>query len=213
MSRALGDRVRAIIHRVTQMASAKMPEHPRHLLLSMLPTNAVGAEIGVHKGDFSRRILDVLKPRKMHLIDPWRYQTEKEFAQAYYGEKAKGGQSEMDSRYLRVLQRFQREIENGQLQVHRGFSNRVAAHFPDEYFDFVYIDGDHRYPAIKQDLELYLKKLKVGGLFSGDDYGQSGWWGGGVERAVDEFVSNNAVKILSLKHYQFVLEKTQPTPK
>jgi hypothetical protein len=28
----------------------------------MLPTNAVGAEIGVHEGDFSRRILDVLKP-------------------------------------------------------------------------------------------------------------------------------------------------------
>ena len=36
------------------------------LLLSMLTTNAVGAEIGVHEGDFSRRVLEILKPRKMH---------------------------------------------------------------------------------------------------------------------------------------------------
>ena len=31
--------------------------------------------------------------------------------------------------------------------------------------------------------------------------------------AVDEFASKDAVKILSLEHYQFVLEKAQPAAK
>ena len=211
MVRTLADCVRLVLGPCRPRGfQRKMPQHSRGLLLSMLPTNAVGAEIGVHEGDFSRRILDVLKPRKMHLIDPWQYQTGKEFAEAYYGGKAKGGQTEVDSRYLRVLQRFQPEIQNGQVEVHRGFSNQVAVQFPDEYFDFVYIDGDHRYAAVKEDLELYFKKLKVRGLLCGDDYGESGWWKGGVERAVDEFASNNIVKIVSLQHSQFCLEKTQP---
>lgn len=70
-----------------------------------------------------------------------------------------------------------------------------------------------RYAAVKEDLELYFKKLKVRGLLCGDDYGESGWWKGGVERAVDEFASNNIVKIVSLQHSQFCLEKTQPAAK
>ena len=209
MVRTLADRVRLVWPRRAEL-STKMPQHSRGLLLSMLPTNAVGAEIGVHEGDFSRRLLDVLKPRKMHLIDPWQYQRGKEFAEAYYGGKAKGGQTQLDSRYLRVLQRFQPEIQTGQVEVHRAFSNQVAVQFADEYFDFVYIDGDHRYAAVKEDLELYFKKLKVRGLLCGDDYGEFGWWKGGVERAVDEFASNNKVKIVSLQHSQFCLEKTQP---
>ena len=106
-----------------------------------------------------------------------------------HGGKAKGGQTELDSRYLRVLQRFQPEIQNGQVEVHRGFSNQVAVQYPDEYFDFVYIfvyiDGDHRYAAVKEDLELYSKKLKVRRLLCGDDYGQCGCWGCRVDRAVD----------------------------
>jgi predicted O-methyltransferase YrrM len=99
--------------------------------------------------------------------------------------------------------------QSGQVEVHRGFSNQVAIQFPDEYFDFVYIDGDHRYAAVKEDLELYFKKLKVRGLLCGDDYAESGWWKAGVARAVDEFASNNIVKIVSLQHSQFCLEKTQ----
>jgi hypothetical protein len=205
--------VRRVLRRVASKFSTNMPEHSRELLLRMLPADAVGAEIGVHEGDFSRRILDVLKPRRMHLIDPWQYQTGEEFAEAYYGGKAKGGQTQLDKRYLSVLQRFKPEIQTGQVEVHRALSNQVAVQFPDEYFDFVYIDGDHRYAAVKEDLELYFNKLKVRGLLCGDDYGEAGWWSNGVKRAVDGFASNNAVKILSLEHYQFVLEKAQPAAK
>ena len=67
-----------------------MPQHSRGLLLSMLPTNAVGAEIGVHEGDFSRRILDFLKPRKMDLIDPWHIRQGKNSQKRIMGQGARG---------------------------------------------------------------------------------------------------------------------------
>jgi hypothetical protein len=84
--------------------------------------------------------------------------------------------------------------------VHRGFSNQVAVQFPDEYFDFVYIDSDHRYATVKEDLELYSKKLKVRRLLCGDDYGQCGCWECRVDRAVDKFLSKNTVMMRSLQH-------------
>jgi hypothetical protein len=63
MVRTLADCVRLVLGPCRPRGfQRKMPQHSRGLLLSMLPTNAVGAEIGVHEGDFSRRILDILKP-------------------------------------------------------------------------------------------------------------------------------------------------------
>ncbi len=41
----------------------------RKKLLQYMPQNAVGAEIGVYKGDFSDLILEVCRPSELHLID------------------------------------------------------------------------------------------------------------------------------------------------
>ena len=42
--------------------------------------------------------------------------------------------------------------------------------FPDEHFDWIYIDAQHTYKACYEDMEAWLPKLRHGGLFSGDDY-------------------------------------------
>jgi hypothetical protein len=47
----------------------KLPEY-RKTVLNQLPKNAVGAEIGVFRGDFSRHIVDYVKPKKLYLVDP-----------------------------------------------------------------------------------------------------------------------------------------------
>lgn len=48
----------------------------------------------------------------------------------------------------------------------------VISSFPDGYFDFVYIDGDHSYEGAKSDLIKYYPKLKRGGVtrIAGHDY-------------------------------------------
>ncbi len=48
-------------------------------------------------------------------------------------------------------------------------SIETSLDFPDNYFDFIFIDADHRYSQIKQDLIAWYPKLKKGGIFSGHD--------------------------------------------
>jgi hypothetical protein len=169
-----------------------------------VPKQAVCAEIGVWKGDFSAEILRVVEPRKLHLIDPWKYQ--EAYGRALYGGLA-GSQAFMEDVYDSVIARFGNEIENGTVEVHREFSAEAAAQFPDSYFDFVYVDGNHVYEYVMQDLISYLPKLKIGSLLAGDDYHDRGWFEGGVKRAVDEFVSIAEVELVGINGKQFLLRR------
>jgi hypothetical protein len=189
--------------------AAGLQKHQRATLLEMLPRRSVGAEIGVHLGDFSADILRIVAPACLHLVDPWKHFDTPGYKQAWYGGGAKGGQAEMDERYESVLARFRSEIDAGRVVVHRGFSNDVGLNLPAEHLDWVYIDGDHTYDVVKRDLELFFEKTKPGGYLIGDDYHDGGWWAGGVKKAVDEFVRAYPVDVVTLKYEQFVLRKRQ----
>ena len=188
------------------------PEKPetngRRFLLDLLPKHSVGAEIGVHLGDFSQQILDITAPEELHLIDPWEHQTLDIFREAWYGGKAEGGQKEMDERYSHVCKRFDQEIRVGQVKVHRGYSTDMLEQFPDEYFDWVYIDGNHLYEYVKKDLEVSLRKTKSTGLITGDDYIEGGWWKSGIIKAVDEFSTNGVVQLVEIRNRQFIFRKS-----
>ena len=179
----------------------------RRMVLDALPADSIGGEIGVHKGDFSAVLLEVVRPARLHLVDPWKYETEERYDKAWYGGQAEGGQAEMDERHAGVVTRFEREIRAGQVVVDRGSSEAVLEQLPDEYFDWVYIDGNHLYEYVRIDLALSLRKTKAGGLITGDDYAEGGWWQGGVKKAVDEFAADEAVQLLQLQNGQYVFQK------
>ena len=180
----------------------------RHFLLEMLPPGSVGAEIGVHLGDFSQVILETVAPRQLHLIDPWIYNPAPEYERALYGGRSEGGQSEMDERHMSVLDRFGPEINRGQIIVHRGESAEMLGALPDASLDWVYIDGNHTYDFVVQDLRLSLAKTKPGGLVTGDDYGEGGWWDGGVKQAVDELAESGNAQLLLIQNGQFAFAVT-----
>ena len=71
----------------------------RELLLKTLPKYSIGLEIGVHKGEFSQKILNCIKPKKLHLVDPWNYFKEETYKRSWYGGKVGKNQQEMDTRY------------------------------------------------------------------------------------------------------------------
>lgn len=194
------------------MASSHNPTDTerRRFVLEMLPRGSVGAEIGVHQGDFSSAILAVVSPAQLHLIDPWMYEPSPTYERALYGGRAEKGQDEMDERYASVLERFGEEILATQVIVHRGQSAEVLAGIPDASLDWVYIDGNHLYEFVAKDLELSLQKIRSGGLVTGDDYAEGGWWEGGVKRAVDELAETEAARLVLIRNGQFVFEKPGP---
>jgi predicted O-methyltransferase YrrM len=54
--------------------------------------------------------------------------------------------------------------------IRKGFSEAVLSSYPDDYFDWVYIDGDHSYDLVRRDVELSFDKVKRGGVIAGDDF-------------------------------------------
>jgi hypothetical protein len=177
----LGDRLRQARHR-----------QERARLLRRLPKHSVGVEIGVWAGDLSAAILRVVRPTRLHLLDPWAFAPDEGYEQAWYGGARASGQAEMDEVYERVLQRFETEIADRVVVIHRSASAEAAAQFEDASLDWVYVDGNHLYDYVWADLELFAPKVKPGGLLAGDDYGAVGWWDDGVRRAVDHFLVTKA---------------------
>jgi hypothetical protein len=204
--RLLSPRPRRCRGGIIRLARAVSKRH--ELLAQVVPKNAVGAEIGVWKGGFSARILEHLRPRKLHLIDPWRFVADEEYGEALYGSEGPGSQAAMDAIYEGVLRRFADEISSRVVEVHRSTSEEASAVFTDGYFDWVYVDGNHLYEFVRRDLQLFEPKVRDGGVIAGDDYDRpDGWWDDGVTRAVDEFVAARGHEVISLKGHQFVLRK------
>lgn len=175
--------------------------------MERMPKHSVGAEIGVWLGDFSALALRVVKPQALHLIDPWKYEPDPAYQKSQYGGEKGCGQARMDLIFSLALKRFKRDIASGVVCVHRSPSTAAVATFPDDYFDWVYIDGNHQYEFVRKDLEAFYPKVKSDGLIAGDDYGHDGWWQGGVTRAVDEFVARGLGEVVLIEDSQFVLRK------
>ena len=193
------DRIRGRLDRVTVARG-------RSRLLGLVPSGGICAEIGVWKGDFSQRILDAVDPAELHLIDPWRSMQGHAYDDAWYGGRLEHGQRDADAVHRGVLGRFALAREQGIVQVHRLPSTDAAPHFPDAYFHFVYIDGNHYEEYVRADLAAWAPKVRPGGILGGDDYGLEGWWDDGVTRAVDEFVRSGAAALVMVDHTQFALQ-------
>ena len=79
-------------------------------------------------------------------------------------------------------------------------SKEASTLFPDQFFDFVYIDANHDYYYIKRDLELWWPKVKdTGGVLAGHDFDQ-------VAKAVIDFTTNHALKLI-FRNQDWVLRR------
>lgn len=141
-------------------------------LLKYIPQDGIAAEVGVNKGEFSELILTLCKPKILHLVDAW-----------------------SNSNYPSALgdlveQKFKDQIKDKKVEINKGFSTEVLPKFPDEYFDFVYIDTDHSYQVTKEELKICNRIVKQDGIIAGHDF-TIGYWNQrvryGVVEAVHEF--------------------------
>jgi hypothetical protein len=82
-------------------------------------------------------------------------------------------------------------------------SEQAARVFPDNTFDYIYIDGNHKYEAVKKDLEAWYPKVKKGGIFAGHDFTKPHL---GVAKAVKEFALKHKLEVLIVKPFAPYIE-------
>ena len=153
------------------------------LMLNIRNLRGRGVEIGVCKATFSEIVLNDWGGAKYHCVDPWR-----EFPKEEYVDMANRPQDEQDKIMAFAKARLARFGDK--VEFVRKTSLEAAGEFENESLDFVYIDGQHHYEAVRDDINAWLPKLKPGGLLCGHDY-LDGFVDNcqfGVKKAVDEFV-------------------------
>jgi|GEM_PF-4167725 len=117
-------------------------------------TDLIGVELGVARGSFSKKMLDSNKFKKFYGVDMYSdmHDTEEyKIALKHVG---------IDSPYSLFRMRFDEAVDL----------------FEDNSLDFIYIDGyAHTGQLGGETLQQWYPKLKVGGVFAGDDYDEKKW--------------------------------------
>jgi len=131
-----------------------------------------GCELGVSTGGHSYIILKTTNVEKLYSVDP--------YSPNYFIDFASKGVLELF--FLRVKARLGQF--SGRSELLRMYSLEASNLFKDNELDFVFIDADHAYESAKQDITLWYKKVRSGGIIGGDDYATSC---PGVPKAVNEF--------------------------
>ena len=138
-------------------------------------------ELGVAGGEHALLIYKILNPKKLYLIDAWGLDEA-------YGEHT--GENVDD--FYPALEKTRKIFEEKEaVQIIQGKTTTEYLKFEDHKFDFIYIDADHRYEPVKQDLTNWFPKLRIGGIIAGHDYNKQINNQYGVKQAVTEFIDNN----------------------
>lgn len=144
-----------INHRVGTSLSDYMKEIPQNRRDLARLFKGIGAEIGVEKGLFSKYIAKT--STKLYCIDVWK-------VHVGFGDHVT--QDHLDS----FLEQAKERMRSFNCEFIRKFSLDAVKDFADESLDFVYIDANHRYEDVRDDIREWSKKVKKGGIVSGHDY-------------------------------------------
>jgi hypothetical protein len=146
----------------------------RQDILQFAKEKPLGIELGVAEGVFSSLVLENYDVEHWYSVDMWAGDRRHDVGQYRRAVKAL-----IPYRHKNTILRMKFE--------------EALPLFPDEYFDFVYVDG---YAHTGQDdgktLRDWWPKVKKGGVFAGDDYSDE--WPE-TKRQVDEFLKKNNLNL------------------
>lgn len=147
-------------------------------IVKLLKPGWTGVELGVARGEFSESLLANSELKLLYSIDMWA-----------------GDRGHDTLQYCEALGRLLKF-------AHRSFViklrfDKALPLFPDEFFDFIYVDGyAHTGEENGETLRDWWPKLKTGGIFAGDDY--SPRWPA-VMREVDTFAREHDLSLMLIE--------------
>ncbi len=127
-------------------------------LFTLSGGQAVVAEIGSWKG-CSTSIIATASGGIVHAIDTW-----KGSARTWLAEKARN-----EDVYKVFEDNMIRLGVWNHIRPMKMSSQEAVLKFEDESLDMVFLDADHHYEAVKEDIPVWLPKVKKGGILVGHD--------------------------------------------
>lgn len=120
------------------------------------------AEVGVYDGKTSLAILPLIKKNNGMLIaiDWFKGNPHATGIHAY---------AEKHQNYVYWIFKIKTFFYRKYIRLLRGQSCEMIKKIPDSSLDIAFIDGDHRYKNVLQDIKLMIPKIKPGGILAGHD--------------------------------------------
>ena len=116
-------------------------ENREIMVSSLIPANCRIAEIGVFRGDFSKYLYS-LNPKKLVLID------------VFKGIQCSGDQDGNNVQWTNLEEEYIKlknwSIHQNNVLIEKGDSSTILSQYPNEFFDAIYLDGDHSYEGVKK---------------------------------------------------------------
>ena len=156
--------------------------------LNSLNRKSLAVEVGVHQGEYLFAMVNYCKQVKWFGVDP--YSVYKSFSDRFVMPP----QEEWNSLYTNIMQKLSTHPDRHRIKLIRKKSADALIDTPND-LDFVYIDGDHTYEAVAEDIKLWEPKVRLGGIIGGHDYNKAKdryrKIFSGVIQAVDEYAKQH----------------------
>lgn len=114
-----------------------------------------GAEIGVLAGEYSEILCKNNAGLELFGVDPYK-------AYSQHRSQKQLDRFKEEARTRLEIYKNYNFIEKSSMEAVKGFEN--------EELDFVYIDGDHDFLHVTEDITFWSEKVRPGGIVSGHDY-------------------------------------------
>jgi len=131
--------------------------------------NGVGhfVEVGSYKGRSSSLMATLIansgKKIKFDCVDTWEGSIEHKAGGIFEDKDV------VNNRMFDVFKNNMKPVEKYYTAI-KMTSIEAAKKYDDNSLDFVFIDADHEYNSVREDIAAWLPKIKIGGIISGHDY-------------------------------------------
>ena len=157
-----------------------------------------GAEIGVRAGGFSEILLQNENIVKLYSVDPWDI--------VYQDPRSRSeGKIKQESYFQQAQERLSKYPAS---EIIRKTSLEAVREIPHESLDFVYIDGAHTFDYVMTDIIEWSKRVRKGGIVSGDDYKPHKY--GDVITPVNLYATAHKIKTLNIMYPKDIVRDITP---